>query len=68
MQQVTVDDAKKHLGDLIEAFAKGDQVVITEADQPVVTLVPVAGIKAQPRFGSAKGLITMADDFEDVGL
>ena len=65
MQQVTVDDAKKNLGDLIEAAVKGDEVVITLGNRPVVKLVPVGGTKAQPRFGSAKGLITMSDDFDE---
>ena len=65
MRQVTVDDAKKNLGDLIEAAVKGDEVVITLGNRPVVKLVPVGGKKAQPRFGSAKGLITMSDDFDE---
>jgi antitoxin (DNA-binding transcriptional repressor) of toxin-antitoxin stability system len=30
----------------------------------VVKLVPVAETRQQPRFGSAKGLLTMADDFD----
>ena len=64
MQHVTLDEAKKRLGDLIEAAVKGDEVVITKGDRPVVKLVPVGGTKAQPRFGSAKGLITMSDDFD----
>ena len=65
MQQVTLDDAKKKLDDLIAAAVKGDEVVITKEDRPVVKLVPVAGTKAQPKFGSAKGLITMSDDFDE---
>jgi len=65
MQQVTLDDAKKKLDDLIIAAVKGDEVVITKGDRPVVKLVPIAGTKAQPRFGSAKGLITMSDDFDE---
>ncbi len=65
MQQVTLDDAKKHLGDLIEAAVKGDEVVITKEDRPVVKLVPLGGNDAKPQFGSAKGLITMADDFDE---
>jgi prevent-host-death family protein len=64
MQHVTLDDAKKHLGDLIEAAVNGDEVVITKGDRPVVKLVPVGATNAQPRFGSAKGLITMSDDFD----
>ena len=65
MQQVTLDDAKEHLGDLIEAAVKGDEVVITKEDRPVVKLVPVAGTMGQPKFGSAEGLITMSDDFDE---
>ena len=65
LQQVTLDDAKKKLDDLIAAAVKGDEVVITKEDRPVVKLVPVARTKAQPRFGSAKGLITMAEDFDE---
>ena len=65
MQQVTLDDAKKHLGDLIDAAVKGDEVVITKGDRPVVKLVPVAGTKPLPRFGSARGLITMTEDFDE---
>lgn len=65
MQQVKLDDAKEHLGDLIEAAVRGDEVVITKEDRPVAKLVPVAGSKAQPKFGSAKVLITMSDDFDE---
>lgn len=65
MQQVSLDDAKKKLSDLIDAAVNGDEVVITKEDRPVVKLVPVAGRKAQPRFGSARGLITMSDDFDE---
>jgi prevent-host-death family protein len=48
MHRVALDDAKKYLGDLIEAADKGDEVVITREDRLVVKLVPVHGIKAQP--------------------
>ena len=63
MQQVTLDNAKKNLGQLIDAALRGDEVVITKEDGPVVKLVPVKRAMPIPLFGSAKGLITMADDF-----
>jgi hypothetical protein len=31
----------------------------------IVKLVPIARAKPDPQFGSAKGLITMSDDFEE---
>ena len=65
MQRVTLEEAKKRLGDLIDAAFKSHDVVITKKNRPVVKLVLVLGNKAQPRFGSAKGLITISDDFDE---
>ena len=65
MQQVNIEEAASHLPDLIDAAVNGEEVVIAKDDQHVVKLVPVAWAKARPQFGSAKGLITMADDFDE---
>jgi antitoxin (DNA-binding transcriptional repressor) of toxin-antitoxin stability system len=65
MQQVSVEEAKTTLPDLIDAAVSGDDVVITKDEQHIVKLVPVTRVKAVPQFGSAKGLITIADDFDE---
>ena len=39
-------------------------VVITQNEQPVLKIVPVAAGQPRRRSGSAKGLLTMADDFD----
>ncbi len=65
MQQVSVEEAKTTLPDLIDAAVSGDDVVITKDAQHIVKLVPVSRAKAVPQFGSAKGLITIADDFDE---
>jgi prevent-host-death family protein len=65
MHQVNIEDAKTHLPDLIDAAVNGEEVVITKDDQHIVKLVPVARAKPRPQFGSAKGLITMSDDFDE---
>jgi antitoxin (DNA-binding transcriptional repressor) of toxin-antitoxin stability system len=65
MQQVTIDEAKAHLPDLIEAALNGVEVVIAKDEQPVVKLVPVIQPRPQPKFGSARGLITISDDFDE---
>jgi antitoxin (DNA-binding transcriptional repressor) of toxin-antitoxin stability system len=65
MQQVTIDEAKAHLPDLIEAALNGVEVVIEKDEQPVVKLVPVSQSKPRPKFGSAQGLITISDDFDE---
>ena len=65
MHYVTLDDAKEQLPALIEAVARGEQVFITTADQTVVELVLAAVPHGVPTFGSARGLVTVPDDFDD---
>ncbi len=64
MQQVTIDEARQRLGDLIDSAARGDEVVITRDERPVAKLVPFPAVTVRPRFGRAKGLIEMSDDFD----
>lgn len=64
MYQVSLNEAKTRLLDLIEAALKGENVFIFREDRQMVQLVPVEPPKRQPQFGSAKGLIVMADDFD----
>ena len=44
--------------------SESGEVLIAKDDQHIVKLVPVLGTKPVPQFGSAKGLITMAEDFD----
>ena len=64
MQQIDMNEAKLHLVDLIDVALGGEEVVITQNDQPVLKLVPVVAPLACRKAGSAKGLITMASDFD----
>ena len=64
MYQITLDQAQTHLLDLVAAACKGERVFILTEDQQAIRLVPVAPPVRHPRFGSAKGLIMMADDFD----
>jgi prevent-host-death family protein len=64
MHQVNVEEAVTQLPALIQAAVSGEEVVITENNRPVVKLVPLATERPQPRFGSARGLIEMRDDFD----
>jgi antitoxin (DNA-binding transcriptional repressor) of toxin-antitoxin stability system len=64
MYKVKLDEAKIRLLDLIEAAIKGEDVFILKDNQQTVQLVPVELPKRRPQFGSAKGLIEMADDFD----
>ena len=64
MQQIDLNEAKLHLVDLIDVALGGEEVVITQNDQPVLKLVRVVAPKIRRKAGSAKGLITMASDFD----
>ena len=65
MQTVTLDEAKTHLVDLFEAASAGEEVFITRNDDESVQLVPRHGKRRKRHFGSAKGLISMAPDFDE---
>ena len=62
MQQVTVDEAKMHLTDLIDAAVAGEEILITKDGGLMVELVPRLKYSKSRRFGSAMELISMAPD------
>ena len=64
MEQVTLSEAQMRLSDLVNTAIKGQAVFITQDHQRIVQLVPVKLPRRHPQFGSAKGLIAMADDFD----
>lgn len=65
MHQINIDEAKSTLPDLIDAAINGEEIVIAKDDQHVVRLVPISRAKPRPQFGSAKGLITISNDFDE---
>ena len=65
MHQFNLDEAQTRLLELVEAAINGEDVYITKDDEQIIRLVPVVKKpKRRPQFGSAKGLITMSDDFD----
>ncbi len=65
MQTMTLDEARTHLVDLIEAAAAGEEVFIKKNEDLAVQLVPRPVKRRKRQFGSAKGLISMAPDFDE---
>jgi len=57
--------AEKQFLELIELAAGGEEIVIFKDDLPIATLSPFSKRKLRRQFGSAKGLIVMADDFDE---
>lgn len=64
MHQVNLQEAETQLATLIEEVARGEEVVIIRSDGASFKIVPISVIKPRPKFGSAKGLVRMADDFD----
>lgn len=66
MYQIELDKAKAQIATLLQTALDGEEIVITQNDQPVLKLVPVIAANKSPRrSGSAKGLVSMSEDFDE---
>jgi len=69
MTIVSVEQASNSLIDLIKKVTEGEEVIITEGEQPVAKIIAISnkylGDKKKIKAGSAKGLIEIADDFDE---
>lgn len=65
MQVVDVAQAEAQFAELLRRVQAGEEVVVTDADQPVARIVPAGASSRRPRFGSAKGLLHAHDDFDE---
>ena len=62
---VTIEEAQAHLPELIAQLIPGEELVITQNNQPVAELRPLPTGKSQPQFGSCKGkLVILTEDDE----
>ena len=65
MNAITIEEAQAKLPDLIHNLTPGDEVVITENDQPVAKLVGSAPEKPRPVPGRCKGMLTIVAEDEE---
>ena len=62
-ETITIDEAQAKLKDLIHRLAPGEEIVITENEQPVAKLVAPA--PSERKLGTMKGTVLfMASDFD----
>ena len=68
MTIVTMEEAQANLPELIQKLAFGEEVVITENDQPVARLLasaPIIPFKKTRKLGTLQGTVLfMASDFD----
>jgi prevent-host-death family protein len=65
--QVNIYDAKTHLSALVERAARGEEIVIAKAGEPMAKLVPipVPAAKERRKFGqNYLGITYMAPDWD----
>jgi prevent-host-death family protein len=61
---VTIEEAQAHLAELVSQLAPGEEIVITDKQQPVARLLPVK-TKAQRKLGTMRGSVKyIAPDFD----
>ena len=61
--QVNIHEAKTHFSKLITKASQGEEIIIARAGKPVAKLVALEKKNAPRKPGSAKGQISMSDDF-----
>ncbi|MGO4810248.1 type II toxin-antitoxin system Phd/YefM family antitoxin [Cupriavidus sp. 2MCAB6] len=64
MQVVNIHDAKTNFSRLVDAAAGGEEIIIAKAGKPAARLVPMERVKPTRRFGTLKGKVHIADDFD----
>jgi len=65
MMQLTVDEAKNQLSELLKAASKGEQVSIQNHEGQDFQLISLPTTVKHPQYGSAKGIVKMLDNFDD---
>ena len=66
MSTVQIHEAKAKLSKLIDAALSGEEIIIAKRKKPLVKIVPIADTEQSRRIGTAKGNISIADDFDEI--
>jgi antitoxin (DNA-binding transcriptional repressor) of toxin-antitoxin stability system len=66
MPQIDIDNPDATLPEVVEAALKGGEVILAKNNQPVAKVVAISPSHPYRRHaGSAKGLIHVAEDFDE---
>jgi prevent-host-death family protein len=65
METIDINKALLQINQLLERAARGEEIIITRNNQPMVKLVSTQTIpKRAALFGSDKNIISLRDDFD----
>jgi len=65
MRQVTIEEAQKNLAELFECALNGEEIYIAQNGGASVRLEPAEVKPKRRKAGSATGLFTMSDDWDE---
>jgi antitoxin (DNA-binding transcriptional repressor) of toxin-antitoxin stability system len=65
MQQIDIVDAKTQIESLLQSALQGEEVIITQNNQPILKLIQFVQPPKRRQRGSAKDKIWMAPDFDE---
>lgn len=68
MSTITIQEAQTRLPELIHRLTPGEEVIITENDEPVALLVPAVPAsepRKVPRLGTLRGTVLSMEHFDD---
>ena len=65
MTTLPLTEVQARLAEVIHALSPGDEVVITENDQPVARLMAAPTNARRPVFGRGKGTLTIVSDDDE---
>jgi antitoxin (DNA-binding transcriptional repressor) of toxin-antitoxin stability system len=62
MTTITIDKAERQLAALLKRARLGEEIVITDGEEPGVKLAPVETTRSRRGFGLLKGKIKVSDE------
>ncbi|MBW4485398.1 type II toxin-antitoxin system Phd/YefM family antitoxin [Nodosilinea sp. PGN35] len=65
MQQVDISVAQTQITELLQSALRGEEIIITRDNHPILKLIQVSSQPKRRQRGSAKGQIWMAADFDE---
>jgi antitoxin (DNA-binding transcriptional repressor) of toxin-antitoxin stability system len=64
MQHIDITVAQTQITQLLQSALRGEEIIITRDNQPILKLVQFSPTPKRRQRGSAKGQIWMAPDFD----
>jgi prevent-host-death family protein len=62
---IDLTHAQTQLPELVRRAARGEDVILSEDGEPVARIIPITRARGPRQFGSAKGWIHIAEDFDE---